>query len=91
MKLTKIICLINLGYVATTVLSFILFRFQTAALWGNSAFLNLGFQFLFACLFFLSRRTLPTGWKIAFGYSVALNLIVVGLGVLFMNTYVGAP
>ncbi len=91
MMLAKIICVINLGYVATTVLSFILFRFQTAALWGNSAFVNLGFQILFACLFFLSRRTLSTGWKMACGGSVVLNLILVGLGVLFMNTYVGAP
>ena len=89
--LAKIICVINLVYVTTTLLSFILFRFQTGAFWGQTAFVNLGIQILFACLFFLLRGTLSTGWRMACGCSIVLNLILVGLGVLFMNTYAGTP
>ena len=88
--LAKIICVINLGYIVTALFSFILLRFQTAAFWGSTAFMNLALQVVFACVFFLSRSTLSTGWKMACGCSVVLNLIVVGLGILFMNTFIGS-
>lgn len=85
------LCLLNVAYVATMGASFIMYRFETVAFWGATAFVNLGVQILLACLFFLSRRRLSTGWKIACGCGVALNGVVVALGLLFMKTYVAAP
>jgi hypothetical protein len=87
----KIICVIDLGYVAATVLTFILFRFQTAAFWGSTAYVNLCFQILLGCVFFLFRGVLSKGWKITCCCSILLNLLLVVLGFLFMNTFVSSP
>jgi hypothetical protein len=89
--LSKILCLLNLVYGAASCVSFILYRFDTAGFWGQAANVNLGVQVLVTGILLLSWRTLSTGWKIACGCGVIVNLVTVSLGVLFNCTYAGMP
>jgi hypothetical protein len=67
MLLTRIFCSLNLVYAAVSLVSFIVFRFETAAFWGQTAFANLGAQILFAGLYILMRAKLSISWKNAEG------------------------
>ena len=90
MLLTKIFCSLNLAYAATSVVSFIAFRFGTAAFWGQTAYINLGVQILFTGLVILMRSKLSPAWKIACGCGILLNMLTAGLGLLFTSTYAGS-
>jgi hypothetical protein len=91
MLLTKIFCSLNLAYAAASVVSFIVFRFETAAFWGQAAYINLGVQLLFAVLVIFMRSKLSPSWKIACGCGILLNMLTAGVGLLFMSTYAGSP
>jgi len=91
MLLSKIICSLNVLYAAASLVSFIIFRFETAAFWGHTAYINLGVQILIASLAIFMRSKLSTRWKIACGCGILLNMLTAGLGLLFMGTYVGSP
>jgi hypothetical protein len=91
MLLTKIICSLNLLLAAASLVSFIVFRFGTAAFWGQTAYINLGAQLLFTGLVILTRFKLSPSWKIACGCGIMMHMLTTGEGRLFMSTYVGSP
>lgn len=50
--LAKCLGAINLASIVAALLSFVFFRFESAAFWGSTAFVNLALQIAFVGVFF---------------------------------------